>query len=258
MKKKIVAILSVLLIGVLFVGNGLPGINESALAACNYQTSQTIIRSCPTLNIKSYTGTYLPIITITRQGNIWDIVYKNNNWYTVNSNKNAAQTDGEKTETKQETTTQPKTETKPETTTQPKQETPSQPVTQGLSTEQTRMLELINEERTKAGVKPLTWDIELANVANVKAKDMVDNNYFAHESPNYGSPFDMMKKFGIKYYAAGENIAGYNNVDKAHVGLMNSDGHRKNILNPNFTHVGIGVQKSSKYGYVFVQMFIGK
>ncbi len=136
--------------------------------------------------------------------------------------------------------------------------TPEQPQTINLSYEQNRMFELINEERVKAGIKPLVFDTELANVANVKAQDMVDNNYFDHNSPTYGSPFDMMKNFGIRYYAAGENLAGYNNVDKAHVGLMNSDGHRKNILNPNFTHVGIGVCKSPKYGYVFVQMFIGK
>ncbi len=127
-----------------------------------------------------------------------------------------------------------------------------------LSYEQNRMLELINEERSKIGANPLIFDEELARVANIKAQDMVDNNYFDHNSPTYGSPFDMMKSFGIRYYAAGENLAGYNNVEKAHVGLMNSDGHRKNILNTNFTHVGIGVCKSPRYGYVFVQMFIGK
>ena len=126
------------------------------------------------------------------------------------------------------------------------------------SSEQTRMLKLVNEERQKAGVAPLILDIELSQVANVKAKDMVDNNYFNHDSPTYGSPFTMMKDFGIKYTAAGENLAGYNNVDKAHVGLMTSDGHRRNILNSNFTHIGIGVQKSPRYGYVFVQMFIRK
>lgn len=66
------------------------------------------------------------------------------------------------------------------------------------------MLELVNAERTKAGLNPLAWDAELANVANVKAKDMVDNNYFSHTSPTYGSPFDMMKSFGIRYRTAGK------------------------------------------------------
>ena len=133
---------------------------------------------------------------------------------------------------------------------------PTTPAVQ--SSEQARMLQLVNEERQKAGVSPLILDTELSKVADVKAKDMVDNNYFSHDSPTYGSPFTMMKDFGIRYTAAGENLAGYNSVDKAHVGLMTSDGHRKNILNSNFTHIGIGVQKSPKYGYVFVQMFIRK
>ena len=117
---------------------------------------------------------------------------------------------------------------------------------------------MVNQERTKAGLKPLTWDADLANVAQVKAKDMSDNNYFDHNSPTYGSPFEMMKKFGISYRAAGENLAGSSRAERAHVGLMNSEGHRKNILNPNFTHMGIGVDKSTRYGYIYVQMIIGK
>ncbi len=143
----------------------------------------------------------------------------------------------------------------------PEEPAPEQPAPQepsGLSSEQARMLELVNAERTKAGLNPLAWDAELANVANVKAKDMVDNNYFSHTSPTYGSPFDMMKSFGIRYRTAGENLAGYSSVEGAHNGLMNSEGHRKNILNPSFTHIGIGVQRSPRYGYVFVQMFVGR
>ena len=143
----------------------------------------------------------------------------------------------------------------------PEEPAPEQPAPQepaGLSTEQSRMLELVNAERAKAGLNPLKWDAELANVANIKAKDMVDNNYFSHTSPTYGSPFDMMKRFGIQYRTAGENLAGYSSVEGAHNGLMNSEGHRKNILNSSFTHIGIGVQKSPRYGYVFVQMFVGR
>lgn len=124
--------------------------------------------------------------------------------------------------------------------------------------QQSQMLDMVNQERAKADLKPLTWDGNLASVAQVKAKDMVDNSYFDHNSPTYGSPFEMMKKYGITYRAAGENLAGSSSVERAHVGLMNSEGHRKNILNPNFTHIGIGVEKSSRYGYVYVQMFIGK
>ncbi|HZJ82834.1 MAG TPA: CAP domain-containing protein [Clostridia bacterium] len=129
---------------------------------------------------------------------------------------------------------------------------------QGIGSQQTQMLNAVNQERVKVGVKPLQWDGKVAGVAQVKAKDMVDNNYFSHTSPSYGSPFDMLKSHGVSYRAAGENLAGSSSVERAQIGLMNSEGHKKNILNSSFTHLGIGVEKSSKYGYVYVQMFIGK
>ena len=119
------------------------------------------------------------------------------------------------------------------------------------------MLNLINQERVANGVAQLKWNEELAKVAQAKAQDMVDNNYFSHTSPTYGSPFDMMKSFGISYRYAGENIAKNSSVAKAHTALMNSEGHRKNILNSNFTSIGIGVVKTSSNSYTIVQMFIG-
>lgn len=152
---------------------------------------------------------------------------------------------------------QPAPEEKPEQPAPTPVEKPQQPSSQ-IGSQQVHMLDMVNQERSKAGLKPLAWDASLANVAQVKAKDMVDNNYFDHNSPTYGSPFNMMKNFGISYRAAGENLAGSSSVERAHTGLMNSEGHRKNILNPNFTHIGIGVEKSPRYGYVYVQMFIGK
>ena len=119
------------------------------------------------------------------------------------------------------------------------------------------MLNLINQERAANGVLQLKWNEELAKVAQAKAQDMVDNNYFSHTSPTYGSPFDMMKSFGISYRYAGENIAKNSSVAKAHTALMNSEGHRKNILNSNFTSIGIGIVKTSSNSYTIVQMFIG-
>ena len=86
---------------------------------------------------------------------------------------------------------------------------------------------------------------------------MVDNNYFSHTSPIYGSPFDMMKKFGISYKTA-ENIAGNSSNSGAVNAWMNSEGHRANILNSSFIYTGIGVVKSPKYGKIYVKMFIGK
>ena len=68
----------------------------------------------------------------------------------------------------------------------------------------------------------------------------------------------MLKKFGISYLHAGENLAGNSSVDRAHRALMNSSGHKQNILSPNFTHIGVGVRASNQYGYLYTQMFISK
>lgn len=127
-----------------------------------------------------------------------------------------------------------------------------------LTSLEQQMVNLVNNARSQNNVPALTVDMPLTNVARVKAQDMIDNNYFSHYSPKYGSPFDMMKSFGIKFVAAGENIAGNSNVQSAFNALMNSPGHRKNILNPDFTHVGIGIKKGGPYGYMISQMFISK
>ena len=100
-------------------------------------------------------------------------------------------------------------------------------------------------------------DNELQNVARIKANDMVDNNYFSHTSPTYGSPFDMIKNFGISYKTAGENIAGNSSNRKAVNAWMNSEGHKANILNNSYNYTGLAVVNSPKYGKIYVQMFIG-
>lgn len=128
----------------------------------------------------------------------------------------------------------------------------------GLTTEEAQMLELINGERRKNNLPPLKADLELTRVARIKSQDMIDNNYFSHYSPTYGSPFEMMDNFGIEYLQAGENIASNRTVQGAHEGLMNSSGHRKNILNPNFTHIGLGIKPKARAGLIFTQMFISK
>ena len=117
---------------------------------------------------------------------------------------------------------------------------------------------MINAKRVANGLSALKINDEVQNVARVKAKDMVDNNYFSHTSQIYGSPFDMLKNYGISYKTAGENIAGNSSNSGAVNAWMNSEGHRANILNSSFNYTGIGVVKSPKYGKVYVQMFIGK
>lgn len=126
-----------------------------------------------------------------------------------------------------------------------------------LTAEEKLMIELVNKERVKAGLKPLSVDLRLVELARKKSQDMIANGYFGHNSPTYGSPFDMMKKAGIEYHTAGENLAGAATVERAHEALMASEGHRRNILNPTFTHIGVGVVKGGPYGMMFTQMFIG-
>ncbi|MBQ9805774.1 MAG: SafA/ExsA family spore coat assembly protein [Clostridia bacterium] len=118
------------------------------------------------------------------------------------------------------------------------------------------VIRLVNEIRVQNGLKPLTYDWELSRVARYKSQDMKDNRYFSHTSPVYGSPFQMMKSFGISYRSAGENIAKGQRTPQAVVDAwMNSSGHRANILNTSYTHIGVGYVASGNY---WTQMFIGK
>ncbi|MBS4031894.1 MAG: LysM peptidoglycan-binding domain-containing protein [Clostridiales bacterium] len=128
----------------------------------------------------------------------------------------------------------------------------------GLTQAEQQMLNLVNYERTSRGLRPLQADMELTRLARLKSQDMINLNYFAHQSPTYGSPFDMMRAAGVTYRTAGENLAGAPTVERAHTGLMNSPGHRANILNPNFTHIGIGAITGGRYGMMFTQMFVGR
>ena len=113
----------------------------------------------------------------------------------------------------------------------------------------------MNEIRVKYGLNTLSENWELSRVARYKSQDMRDKNYFSHTSPTYGSPFQMMKSFGISYRAAGENIAkGYRTPAAVVDGWMNSEGHRANILNSSFTQIGVGYVSNGNY---WTQMFIG-
>lgn len=117
-----------------------------------------------------------------------------------------------------------------------------------------KILELVNIERKKANLSPLAADEPLRNVARKKSEDMRVNGYFDHISPTYGSPFEMMKNFGVSYTMAGENIAmGYQTPESVMQGWMNSPGHKANILKPEFTLIGIGYNAS---GHYWTQMFI--
>lgn len=157
--------------------------------------------------------------------------------------------------------------TKPQTGTVPnKDNTTSTPVTKPSDTTTStgavsnssayvkQIVTLVNKERAAAGLQPVTGLDSLHKVAAAKATDMRKNNYFSHTSPTYGSPFDMMKSFGITYKSAGENIAkGQKTPEEVMKAWMNSSGHRANILNPNFNYIGVGYDNN-----YWVQEFIGK
>ncbi|MGI1659373.1 MAG: CAP domain-containing protein [Desulfitobacterium sp.] len=148
--------------------------------------------------------------------------------------------------------TQPSSPAQPTTPTQPA--TPPTSGTTTASTQEEAMINEINKERAAAGLAPVKVDLRLAEVAQLKANDMNTNGYFSHTSPTYGSPYDMLRAAGIQYRAAGENIARNRSVDFAMAAFMSSDGHRKNILNPAYTHVGVGVVSNSSGNY-YVQIF---
>jgi len=112
------------------------------------------------------------------------------------------------------------------------------------------MLGYINNARAEKGLHPLALESALCQGAYLKSKDMAVNNYFSHNSPTYGSPFDMMKNQGIKYRCAAENIAKNFSILKSHEAFMNSSGHRANILNPDFNKVGLGFYWEGNYLYV--------
>lgn len=117
------------------------------------------------------------------------------------------------------------------------------------------VVRLVNVQRAKYGLQPLTMNWELSRVARYKSEDMARNHYFSHTSPTYGSPFDMMRSFGISYRSAGENIAFGQRTPAAVVDAwMNSSGHRENILKASYTQIGVGYYANGNY---WTQMFIG-
>lgn len=131
------------------------------------------------------------------------------------------------------------------------------PAPTSVSIDEQAMIDLVNKERVSAGLPTLEVDMSLVKTARMKSQDMINKNYFDHNSPTYGSPFDLMKSQGITYQTAGENLAGNQTVANAHNTLMNSPGHRANILNKNFTKIGIGIINGGPYGKMFAQHFIG-
>lgn len=139
---------------------------------------------------------------------------------------------------------------KGKTTTTKKSAAPS-----SVSAKEKEIVTLVNQVRRSKGLEELKLHVKLCSVARTKSQDMSDKGYFSHTSPTYGSPFDMISRFDISYRTAGENIAqGYTSPKAVMDGWMNSEGHRANILNPDFTQIGVGYVTDGNY---WTQMFIG-
>ena len=221
-----------------------------------------------TLDVKAGTGNNFNSVGNLRKDDVVKVLGQVGNWYVIQMDNNQiGAIDAQKTTPVVKETDVPRV---PQVQPQTPQQTPQQnqnnqtaqnnaqtPINK-LSAQEQQMVDFVNQERTKNGLNALIVDLDVARVAGIKSQDMADNNYFSHNSPTYGSPFDMLKKFGISYLHAGENLAGNSSVDRAHRALMNSSGHKQNILSPNFTHIGVGVRASNQYGYLYTQMFISK
>ncbi|MCA1029938.1 SafA/ExsA family spore coat assembly protein [Bacillus timonensis] len=133
------------------------------------------------------------------------------------------------------------------------------PIIDNIKSIENQVIQLTNQERAKNGLPTLKADWQLSRVARYKSNDMRDKNYFSHTSPTYGSPFTMMKNFGISYRTAAENIAaGQRTPQEVVNSWMNSPGHRANILKKDITHIGVGYSQGGSYGHYWTQMFIGK
>lgn len=235
------------------------------------------------LNLRQGPATNYKVVCVLKQGQEVKIIGKVDGWYAVYdpATKNIGAVSQEfiklkeapKADVKKEN--QKKVETKSPESTLKSVSTPTPAMTaktgthspskktmvslpEGISEDEKKVLELVNEARIEAGVEPLQIDESLEKIARLKVKDMVENDYFSHQSPTYASPFDMMRQFGVSFRTAGENIAGNQSIEGAFKAWMKSEGHKKNILNANFNYVGIGVMESPTYGKILVQQFIGK
>ncbi len=197
-------------------------------------------------NLRSGPGTNYSVYKILNEGDIVEVIGRINDFLMVVTQDNTVGMIREDLVSYyQENTSTPST---PNTTETPSQST--DPVAEVIA--------LINQARIENGLSPLSVDELLQATAQTKAKDMVDNNYFSHTSPTYGSPFQMMQNAGVLYKTAGENIAGNSSIQAAVTSWLNSPSHKENILSNAYNYLGVGVEKSDTYGYVIVVMFIGK
>ena len=266
-------ILACLLISTMFLfacaRDPVPGV-ESSLSGTGPITRVRV--TADTANIRSGCSPDAPVLQERPQNDKLDVINEVENWYAIRLPEDqigfvpkeqvtpVVPDEGEAKPEPTGTQDNPIDQTGPANTpgtTSPNTNNTGEMATSPTQAEQ-QMLNLVNEARAANNVPPLEMDMEVVNVSRIKSQDMIDNNYFSHNSPTYGSPFDMLQSFNVSYVQAGENIAGNRDVAAAHEALMNSPGHRKNILSPDYTHIGIGIQEGGQYGMMFTQIFVSK
>ncbi len=264
-RKKVLTILLMLLV-ILFtvMPMGTGQFKVEASEAYQKVDSSSGIVTAAEVNLRTGPATTFDIICKLKKDQKVTVMGKLGPWYAVyvssSGNVGAINSQYVKIETAKTTTTDKKAatnakNTKSTTTATTKAATTVSKVND-ISSDEQALLDLVNKARKDEGLKALEFDADLVKVARLKAKDMKDNNYFSHTSKFYGTPFDMMKKYKIKFSAAGENIAGNQTIEKAVKAWSNESGN--NLFNNKFTHTGIGIVDSPTYGKLFVQMFIKK
>ena len=227
----------------------------TAATALDRNAPAKLIVTGSAVNVRSGPATTFIKVAVVYKNQVIDCYGKIGTWYLIKTNNNSV---GFVINTYVKANTATPTPTTPKPTPAPPTATAPPATTTGLTANEQEMFNLVNKERTSRGIAALKVDATLVKTARLKSQDMVNNNYFAHQSPTYGSPFDLMKKYGVTYRTAGENLAANNSVAAAHTALMNSPGHRENILNASYNYIGIGIVSSSKYGLMFTQHFIGR
>jgi len=263
MKRKIILLI---VLSVLFTMTlGFYGQNTNTAAAETAFERVNFVNGVVTadyLNVRQGPSTSYNIVCVLKKGQIVKIFGKMWGWYAIYEPSSGCVGVASGLYIKSGTTATPAPAPAPKPTPAPTPAPTPTPGTTtppaGISQDEQTLLNLVNKARSDAGVGALQIDMDVMKTARLKAKDMVDNNYFSHQSPTYGSPFDMMRQFGITFKTAGENIAGNQTVQGAFNAWMNSEGHRRNILNGSFNYTGIGIVSSPTYGKIIVEQFIGR
>lgn len=248
LQKNKILILTLTILGFLFISIYSICFGMEEIEALDFSTGQVTAKR---LNIRRGPGINFENVGILSENSYIRVFAKIGNWYVVQTENNiigAVCADYIKPcydidATAMQTSTTPV-------------DTPA--ISTILSTEEEEFLKSINEIRVKNNLPELIIDDAVQNVARLKAQDLIENNYFSHTSPKYGTPFEMLSSSSINYKTASENIAGNSTISGAIDSWMNSESHKNNILSNDFNYTGVAVVHSNTYGKVLVQMFIGK